>query len=114
MDEMTCSRCEHYGVLERKRAEITCVDKGEQYTVILTVCGNGGYHHILWTETKYTRYLDALRESGLTNMFEAAPYLVEHYPELSTEKSNISLANWMLETGRRDDTDTSELDNPTT
>ena len=101
MDELACLRCEHRGIVEKKRAEITRVDKGEQYTLVLAICGNCSYHWVLWTETKYTKYLDALGESGLINMFEAAPYLVEHYPELSTEKSNSILANWMVEFERR-------------
>jgi len=39
-------------------------------------------------------YLDALRESGATNMFGAAPYIVE---EFGVSRSNAKqfLLNWM-------------------
>jgi len=40
-------------------------------------------------------YLDSLRESGATNMFGAAPYLVEVWPELSIMQSRKVLAYWM-------------------
>lgn len=32
---------------------------------------------------KYFNYLDALRESGVTNMCGAVPYLQQEFPELS-------------------------------
>lgn len=31
---------------------------------------------------KYFDYLDALRESGVTNMYGAVPYLQQEFPEL--------------------------------
>lgn len=32
---------------------------------------------------KYFNYLDALRESGVTNVYGAVPYLQQEFPELS-------------------------------
>lgn len=40
-------------------------------------------------------YLDALRESGETNMFGAGAYLREDYPALSKDQSHKVLAYWM-------------------
>ena len=39
-------------------------------------------------------YLDALRESGVTNMFGAAPYIVEEFGVSRTEAKQF-LLNWM-------------------
>ncbi len=43
----------------------------------------------------YYKVLEAIRESGITNMFGAAPYLTELCPELSTNESREILCNWM-------------------
>lgn len=40
-------------------------------------------------------YLDALRASGVTNMFGGGVYLREEYPGLSKEESHKVLAYWM-------------------
>lgn len=40
-------------------------------------------------------YLDAVRESGVTNMFGAVPYLIAHNDKLSREKAIIVLRGWM-------------------
>jgi hypothetical protein len=45
--------------------------------------------------TKYYNALEVIRESGITNMFGAAPYLREVFPELSRMESNEVLCNWM-------------------
>lgn len=45
--------------------------------------------------TKYYKALEVIRESGVTNMFGAAPYLRELFPELSRMESNEILCNWM-------------------
>ena len=45
--------------------------------------------------TKYYKVLEVIRESGITNMFGAAPYLREVFPELSRMESNEVLCNWM-------------------
>lgn len=44
---------------------------------------------------KYYKALEVIRESGITNMFGAAPYLREVFPELSRTESNEILCNWM-------------------
>jgi len=43
----------------------------------------------------YLTYLDDLRESGVTNMFGATPYLMRTSPELSEENARKVLKNWM-------------------
>ena len=40
-------------------------------------------------------YLDAVRQSGLINMFGAAPYLVDEFPELDKRKAREVLSYWM-------------------
>jgi len=47
------------------------------------------------TNEDYFIYLDILRESGITNMFGAVPYLLEEFPELSEENARKVLKNWM-------------------
>ncbi len=43
----------------------------------------------------YLRYLDRLRDSGVTNMFGASRYLRMEFPELSVSQSRAILAYWM-------------------
>ena len=43
---------------------------------------------------EYFAYLDALRESGVTNMFGAAPYLMDEYG-LSRSEARTVLMSWM-------------------
>jgi hypothetical protein len=52
------------------------------------------------TRNEVFEYLDALRESGVTNMFGASPYLME---EFGFEKHEASrwLAEWMQTFGER-------------
>ena len=45
-----------------------------------------------WYE--YYVYLEDLRQSGVTNMFGAAPYLQEEF-DLSRKEAREILANWM-------------------
>ena len=40
------------------------------------------------------QYLDELRESGVTNMFGARPYLVEEF-NISTNEAGDILSDWM-------------------
>jgi hypothetical protein len=47
-------------------------------------------------QDKHLRYLDAVRHSGLTNMFGAAPYLVYEFPELDKRKARAVLQYWMV------------------
>lgn len=44
---------------------------------------------------EYYEYLDALRESGITNMFGAPPYLQKAYPELDERAARDVCAAWM-------------------
>ena len=48
---------------------------------------------------KYFDYLDTLRESGVTNMYGAAPYLQQEFPELSYDHAQAVyvLQRWMKE-----------------
>ncbi len=43
----------------------------------------------------YYIILERIRQSGITNMFGAAPYLKEFCPELSHEESKEILLSWM-------------------
>ena len=43
----------------------------------------------------YYKVLEAIRESGITNMFGASPYLQEFCPELSREEAKEILLSWM-------------------
>lgn len=43
----------------------------------------------------HLEYLDNLLESGVTNMFGAAPYLREMFPHLTEEESRKALVYWM-------------------
>ena len=45
-------------------------------------------------DEKYLKYLDDLRESGITNMFGASPYLAEEF-YLSQSKAKEILLYWM-------------------
>lgn len=40
-------------------------------------------------------FLDNLRESGVTNMFGAAPYLQEEFPELDRKEAADIVGEWM-------------------
>lgn len=42
----------------------------------------------------YYIYLEELRESGITNMFGATPYLQEHF-NLEKKQAREILSNWM-------------------
>lgn len=44
---------------------------------------------------KYYRFLEDLRQSGITNMFGAVPYLQQAFPELSELEAEDVLVNWM-------------------
>ena len=44
---------------------------------------------------QYYKVLEAIRESGITNMFGAAPYLKEFCPELSHKLAHAILVNWI-------------------
>ena len=48
-----------------------------------------------FVQDRYLSYLSAVRESGLINMFGAAPYLVNEFPELDKRKAREVLSYWM-------------------
>lgn len=50
-------------------------------------------------EDEHLEYLDSLRESGVTNMFGAAPYLREEF-DLSRELASAILGYWMRTFGK--------------
>jgi len=54
---------------------------------------------------KYFDYLDHLRDSGVTNMFGAAAYLQEAFPELSFNRAQAVyiLQQWMAGYGKGGD-----------
>lgn len=43
----------------------------------------------------YFDFLDGLRESGITNMYGAVPYLIEAFPKLTENEAREILKNWM-------------------
>lgn len=51
---------------------------------------------------EYMDFLDALRESGKTNMYGAVPYLKERYPRLRDDETLAQqvLGDWMNQFGR--------------
>jgi len=48
-----------------------------------------------YVENHHLEFLDDLRESGVTNMFGAQPYLMEEYTELSNADATAILKYWM-------------------
>lgn len=44
---------------------------------------------------EHKEFLDELRESGVTNMFGAAPYLIEEFPELTKVEARTIVSEWM-------------------
>jgi hypothetical protein len=43
----------------------------------------------------YYTILERIRQSGITNMWGASPYLKEFCPELSHKEAQAILVNWM-------------------
>ena len=43
----------------------------------------------------YYKTLEAIRRTGVVNMYGAAPYLRECFPDLSSDEANEILCNWM-------------------
>lgn len=46
-------------------------------------------------ETEVFDYLVELRDSGVTNMFGAVPYMVLHFDNMSEEEASKYLTDWM-------------------
>ena len=40
-------------------------------------------------------FLEELRESGITNMFGAAPFLEDEFPDLNRQEAQTILGKWM-------------------
>lgn len=55
--------------------------------------------HALPTDPNVTAdvfgYLDALRDSGITNMFGARPYIEQEFPDLPMVEAKSCLTAWM-------------------
>lgn len=49
----------------------------------------------VFCDNEHLEYLDNLRESGVTNMYGASPYLQEDFPELTKEKARDVLLYWL-------------------
>ena len=49
----------------------------------------------------HLRYLDQLRESGVTNMFGAVPFILLEFPDLSEQEAKQVLLYWMKTFGDR-------------
>lgn len=47
----------------------------------------------------YWNFLNALRESGITNMFGAGPYLRKAYPEIDKREASKIVTSWMQHFG---------------
>lgn len=48
----------------------------------------------------HLEYLDELRESGVTNMLGAGPYLMDAFDELDQKTASMILAYWMKSFGK--------------
>lgn len=53
------------------------------------------------TDNKYWLYLERLRRSGVTNMYGAAPYLMDEFGMRKNEAIKV-LADWMRNYNRAD------------
>jgi hypothetical protein len=47
-------------------------------------------------------FLDELRESGITNMWGARPYVLDEFPELSKDQAGHVVTYWMKTFGNED------------
>lgn len=54
-----------------------------------------------FVEEVHLKYLDRLRESGVTNMWGATPYVAEMFPKLTREQALKVLIYWMSSFKRR-------------
>jgi hypothetical protein len=53
------------------------------------------------TKQEYFQFLETLRESGQTNMFGAAPYLMRTF-DLTQQEAREILSDWMKNYNRKD------------
>ncbi len=52
-------------------------------------------------QNEVNEFLDALRESGVVNMFGAASFIRQEWPSLSSADTSAFLKSWMLTFGER-------------
>lgn len=50
---------------------------------------------------EHLHYLDRLRESGVTNMFGAVPFILLQFPDLNEQQAKQVLVYWMKTFGDR-------------
>ena len=48
-----------------------------------------------YTEETVFKFLDGVRESGVTNMYGASPYIRKRFPDIHRYEANRLLAKWM-------------------
>ena len=53
-------------------------------------------------QAEYFEFLNELRESGITNMFGAAPFLEDEFPELNRQEARAELSAWMKSFDKED------------
>lgn len=53
-------------------------------------------------EDEHLEFLDELRESGITNMLGATPYIQQEYPEFNQKEAKSILTYWMHSFGKED------------
>mgnify|MGYP003147760864 FL=1 len=53
-------------------------------------------------QQKYFAFLNELRESGITNMFGAGPFLEDEFPELNRQEAKDELLAWMQSFDKED------------
>ena len=61
------------------------------------------------TMNGYQIFLDVLRDSGVTNMYGAIPYLMEQFEELDRSQAKYILMTWMEWKTANDDSEFSEF-----
>lgn len=48
-----------------------------------------------FVQERHLAYLEAVRQSGVTNMLGAVPYLVCEFPELTVRQARATLQYWI-------------------
>lgn len=78
-----------------------CKGNGKTREAVRTFTHNGTryrlcqLHYDQWVKWEVFEFLDDLRESGVTNMFGAAPYISSTYPFISKASARHLLTEWM-------------------
>lgn len=96
-DFPSCSMCAIGLTCEQKVNDLTCQNAIKAW--LLAKAGEYLTHNLKEANEmeEYFSYLEELRESGATNMFGAASYLQEHFPELrhDSHRAHEILQAWM-------------------